>query len=181
MWRGQAGWRLPANLPSNNYQWQLTLCATNCFPPVPIGNLQITAPNRLWEEPSLPQSRQMAVQAGDVAILRSVAISPTSVTLLWQATAETADSYHVFIHLLDENGGIIAQSDGEPAGWTRPTSGWLPDEFLIDEHLLTMDNAGIQLAIGMYNPATGNRVPLFQDGNRLLDDQFLFEITTLSN
>ena len=32
----------------------------------------------------------------------------------------------------------MAQSDGIPANWTRPTTGWLPGEYITDAHTLTI-------------------------------------------
>jgi hypothetical protein len=67
------------------------------------------------------------------------------------------------VHLVDENGQIAAQSDGEPAGWTRPTTGWLPGEIIIDAHTLSLANVpagSYQLNIGLYDPVTGVRLAL---------------------
>ena len=46
-------------------------------------------------------------------------------TLFWQAQAPPGADYNVFVHLMDENGWIVAQTDSAPAGGLRPTSGWL--------------------------------------------------------
>jgi len=42
--------------------------------------------------------------------------------------------YVVFLHLLDEKGQIVAQRDIAPAGGTRPTSGWIAGEVVVDLH-----------------------------------------------
>jgi hypothetical protein len=50
----------------------------------------------------------------------------------------------------------MAQSDGVPAGWTRPTTGWLPGEYITDEHTLNIPDdapAGdYVLQAGLYSP-----------------------------
>jgi len=68
---------------------------------------------------------------------------------------------------LDEEGQIIAQSDAEPAGWSRPTTGWAVGEYVIDEHLLMLPEDGeagdLFLRAGLYDAATGRR--LLSDGS----------------
>jgi len=61
-----------------------------------------------------------------------------TVTLVWRAEVETRISYHVFLHLIGPGGALVAQSDGIPANWTRPTTGWLPGEYITDVHVLTI-------------------------------------------
>jgi hypothetical protein len=71
-------------------------------------------------------------------------------------------SYRVFVHLVDEAGHILDQSDAEPAGWTRPTTGWAPGEYVIDRHRLlipadvTLDQ--LALRVGLYDADTGLRL-----------------------
>ena len=82
-------------------------------------------------------------------------------TLLWRAEAEMPTSYRVFIHLVDANGQILAQTDGEPANWSRPTTGWVPGEYILDDHTLTLPPdlpAGASLRVGLYNPVTNQRL-----------------------
>ena len=168
-WRGQHPFRLPVNLASGDYQWQLAWCTEDeCDPSASsesiIGNLTINAPNRIFTAP--PLNRETNVQVAEIATLLGIQ-SPISnlqsLTLIWQANNETATSYRVFVHLINENGEIVAQSDGEPANWTRPTTGWLASEIIIDEHNFSVEElpAGTyQLNIGLYDPATGDRLEL---------------------
>ena len=69
---------------------------------------------------------------------------------------ELSESYRVFVHLLSEDGRIVAQADGLPAGWTRPTTGWLPGEFIIDRHTIalptTLPSGNYTLTTGLYLP-----------------------------
>ena len=82
--------------------------------------------------------------------------------LYWQAVTETDISYRVFIHLLDSDGNLITQADGEPQAWQRPTTGWLPTEIIEDPHTLNLPNdlpaGNYTLFIGLYNPQTGQRL-----------------------
>jgi hypothetical protein len=85
--------------------------------------------------------------------------------LVWQASATTEDSLNVFIHLQENaTGRIWAQSDTGPAEWTRPTTGWLPGEFIADLHRLSLPAdlppGAYTLWAGLYEPRSGARVPV---------------------
>ncbi len=54
-----------------------------------------------------------------------------AVTLVWQALRQPDDNYQVFVHLLDENGQIVAQSDAAPGGGYA-TGQWLDGEVVAD-------------------------------------------------
>lgn len=97
------------------------------------------------------------------------------VTLTWSTTAAIPDDYRVFVHLVDENGTLIAQHDGPAANGHYPTSWWLRGDTIRDPHRLplpaslTTDN--LALRVGMYNPGTLSRLPAYDaDGARLPND-----------
>jgi hypothetical protein len=54
----------------------------------------------------------------------------------------------------------VAQRDSVPADWTRPTRGWVAGEYVLDHHELELPHgtAGLRLRIGLYDPATGQRL-----------------------
>jgi len=101
-------------------------------------------------------------------------------TLRWQAKERIGQDYKVFVHLLDGEGRIVAQRDSEPVGGSRPTSGWGIGEEI-------WDNCGImlpkelpsgeyQLVVGMYDPTSGERLPIYGiDGERLPGDRVLLD------
>lgn len=95
-------------------------------------------------------------------------------TLYWQPSETTGERLKVFVHLLDSQGAIIGQSDSEPAAGERPTSSWLPDEFIADRHTVRVrDDATIgpaTLVVGLYDPATGQRVPWVDADGQVLSD-----------
>jgi mannosyltransferase len=84
------------------------------------------------------------------------------VDLRWQASQPVTDNYHVFVHLLDGQEQRIAQSDGQPALWTRPTSSWQPGEVIEDRHGLSLPASlpagDYQLIVGLYLPESGQRL-----------------------
>ncbi len=56
------------------------------------------------------------------------------VALYWHVNEALGEDYHSYVHLVDERGNIIAQSDHRPGGDYYPTSLWQPAETLLDEH-----------------------------------------------
>jgi hypothetical protein len=85
-------------------------------------------------------------------------------TLLWESLQPVEQSYHVFVHLLDERGAIAAQKDGQPVQWTRPTNSWRPGEQIADRYGIllpeTFAPGRYTMAVGLYDPVTGQRLPV---------------------
>jgi hypothetical protein len=115
----------------------------------------------------------VAVTFGDAIALERVGTLPTvcsgsvlPVALYWRATHPVAADYHVFVHLITAEGNIVAQSDGQPALWTRPTSTWSPGERIEDRHALSLP---VDLASGDYTLITGLYLP--DSGERLLSSK----------
>ncbi|MDX1686953.1 MAG: glycosyltransferase family 39 protein [Candidatus Promineifilaceae bacterium] len=164
--RGQHLLRLPARLESGAYRLWLEGTA--------LGTIRIEAPPRSFTPP--PYETGVNATFGGRAELAGYSLAPEvslgtagaslppslTVRLVWQSLLDMPTSYRVFVHLVDGTGGIVAQSDAEPAGWTRPTTGWAPGEYVVDEHVLTPPEEGVtgpfSLRVGLYDPATGERL-----------------------
>ncbi len=106
------------------------------------------------------------------------------ITLYWLAAEKPAESYLVFIHLVDaETGEIVAQIDRIPVDDLRPTSGWREGEVLTDKLALALaadlPPGEYQLNVGVYNPESGERLPLTIEGERLFNDQLTLDSVTL--
>jgi hypothetical protein len=98
---------------------------------------------------------------------------PVPITLYWQApVGDIPTAYTVFVHLLADDGRLIAQSDAIPAGGARPTNEWLAGEYVRDAHELVWREAGYagpaRLAVGLYDPLTGARLPTADGGDLFL-------------
>ena len=105
------------------------------------------------------------------------ATGPITVTLHWQALSGAIPTgYTVFVHLLADDGRLIAQHDGPPAGGARPTNEWLEGEYVSDTHELVWREAGYsgpaRLAVGLYDPLTGARLPTGEGDLFLLPGTF---------
>jgi hypothetical protein len=173
LWRGQHLLRLPAALESSEYTWRLSLYESSGRigeGEVDLGRLRVDAPERIWQAPPLQWSLD-AELGGQVTLLganvQPATIAPSApftVTLVWQGRAEMSTSLRVFLHLLGPDGSLLTQSDGEPANWTRPTTGWAPGEIILDQRTLTPPADALPgpytLLTGLYDPTTGDRLPL---------------------
>ncbi len=97
---------------------------------------------------------------------------PMRLTLYWQGLAEIDQEYTVFVHLLDAAGQLVAQWDAMPRDDALPTTYWLPGRVIDDPHLLALPQdiapGKYQLAVGLYDWATGERLPIQRlDGEAL--------------
>ncbi len=84
---------------------------------------------------------------------------PVQIHFAWEATGRPSADYTVFVHLVDESGQLIAQTE-QSIGFsstfvngTRPSTSltvWLPDE---------LPAATVSLVVGLYDSVTGQRLP----------------------
>ncbi len=76
-------------------------------------------------------------------------------TLFWQATQPIENRYKIFIHILNENGEIVAQRDSEPGGGLALTPGWVPEETVRDNHGVLLPtgiaSGPYQIRLGVYD------------------------------
>lgn len=84
------------------------------------------------------------------------------VALEWQSLRRVDHDYQVFVHLLNAQDEKLAQRDGQPVLWLRPTSTWQPGEKIVDRYgLLLPDDlppGQYRIAVGLYDPETNERL-----------------------
>ncbi len=84
--------------------------------------------------------------------------------LRWESLQPVDADYHVFVHLLDDRGEKVAQRDGQPVQWLRPTSTWQAGESIVDRYGIPLDAelpaGAYTIVVGLYNPVTGQRLPV---------------------
>jgi hypothetical protein len=88
--------------------------------------------------------------------------------------------YKVFTHIFDLDSGIpIAQDDAMPLRGGLPTRFWAPGEEVTDNISVDLSDApagSYGLAIGVYDPETGERLSvLLADGERPDDGRLVTE------
>jgi hypothetical protein len=100
------------------------------------------------------------VQPGDSLLL----------DLFWRTDAPLSERYKVFVHVLDQNGQIVAQTDREPGGGQKPTTNWGMHEQIVDRYgvLIPEDTppGTYSIEIGLYDFA-GTRLPVSAGGDAL--------------
>ena len=98
-------------------------------------------------------------------------------TLEWEARSDVRDDYKVFVHLLDGEGRVVAQRDSVPVGGSRPTATWRRGEEISDNYGVIVPGNTHQgryrLAVGMYRPTTGERLPFASGDVEIVDDALL--------
>lgn len=126
---------------------------------------------RVMRPPSEPVA-QVDVAGGPIR-LRSVAVAPAqvgevlSVVLYWEGVSPVAESYTVFMHLVDAAGQMVAQQDNVPAQGLAPTNTWAAGALIRDPYRLrlppTAAAGSYQLLVGFYT-AVGRQSITLTDG-----------------
>lgn len=84
-------------------------------------------------------------------------------TLYWESVTAVVENYKVFIHIVDENGTIVAQTDRLPVNGLAPTWRWQPGDLVRDVHQIPLPSdltpGRYQVRVGLYTEANG-RLPL---------------------
>ena len=95
-------------------------------------------------------------------------------TLYWEATHNPTGDYTVFTHLLDPSGQMYGQRDNQPQSGMYPTYLWDKRERIQDEYELTIAPdaplGDYQIAVGMYDLQTLERLPIVDQNGTLLPD-----------
>jgi 4-amino-4-deoxy-L-arabinose transferase-like glycosyltransferase len=190
--RTQANLRPPADLPDGRYRLiaglyrrsngQRLRISSGGTDHLDLGTVTMTgrAHNVSAPAPSHPATARFGSLAQLVGYDLNAPATPRPgdrlpLTLHWQAASTGERPYTVFVHLVNpESTQLVGAGDGEPGMAHFPTTGWVPGEYLADEHFLAIDSATppgtYRIAIGLYDPTTGQRL-LLPDGA----DQFLLE------
>lgn len=131
-----------------------SFAAFQSFPGSQLSLYVLAAP----QAPAVP----LAVTLGDSVRLTGFSLEsdqvqagqPLLLTLFWEGMRPMDRDYTVFVHLVDENGQLVAQTDGQPGGGTRPTSGWQPGEGVQDSYAVPLATdiapGDYTLQVGMY-------------------------------
>ncbi len=161
----------PDEMPPGEYALELAFSRPNLAPlgePTRIATLTRPADvSRVLLAPDHP----LEIAVGDVITLagydapeRLAPGDTLRVALIWQARNAVAGDFKVFVHVVAPDGTLAAQADAAPVNWMYPTTAWQPGETIRDVHVIPLDAAlprgDYRVAVGMYDPATGVRLPL---------------------
>ncbi len=180
---------IPVDMPAGVVElWLRPLAADGAAwgEPFRAGQVEVIALDRQFVlPPDVPVLRhdrfgeQMVLQGAALPTAPLTVGETLSLTLYWQVAQKPDQIVSAFVHLLDENGQLVAQSDQWPGG--LPAHLWATGQIIGDSHTLSLpDDAppGLyRLAIGLYYPANGLRLPAFDaDGRAHPNDQIILPL-----
>ncbi len=172
----------PQGIPAGAYRLELAFYRPNQAPlgaPLVLATLQ--SPPTVSLDPPRPENSLQMTFGEDIQLVgydapaRAAPGDTVLMALYWRALVAIPTDYKVFIHLLGDNGEVLAQDDAQPAHWTYPTTEWQPGEYIRDEHLLHLPPAtprgDWRLTVGIYAAETGERLPVRGADGVLLPEQ----------
>ncbi|MFN8484817.1 MAG: glycosyltransferase family 39 protein [Anaerolineae bacterium] len=174
---GQYDYLVDADTPGGDYAVTVTLVGDDGQPvgeAAEIGRLTVRPVAVSLQPPSIGHSVQATL--GDRVGLAGYDLAQGSVkpggnvelTLYWHPQGRLDRSLKVFTHVVGPDGKIIGQADAIPANGGRPTTGWRPGEYIADRYVIPLErNAApgrYQIEVGLYDAATGERLPVKVDG-----------------
>ncbi|TEU16305.1 MAG: hypothetical protein E3J21_10915 [Anaerolineales bacterium] len=123
------------------------------------------------------QGRQVSLTGYKVDKTEVKAGETINVALYWRAQRKMEEDYTVFVHLVDEEGTIWGQHDGQPVNGYYPTSFWDQDEVVKDKHAFVVGEdtppGKYWIEVGMYRLADGQRLTIVDQDGQVLDDKAL--------
>lgn len=163
VWRGQHRVYVPGNLNSGLYTVAVQIDDTY----ITVGEMRVTTPERVYERPQVENALDAKWENGIALIGYDTSV--TEVTLYWETGTQINTSLRLFVHVLDADERIVAQTDNVPVDWTRPTTGWAVSEFIVTVHdFADVALADYELRIGWYDPLTGDRTVLLNGDDSLV-------------
>jgi len=150
-----------------------------------LGPIKVGRPRAVWEaEAAAMEHEARAGLAGKVTLLGydlpdrfPQPGSRLRVVLYWQAQTTMTRDYTVFAHLLDGEGRLRAQHDGQPQAGHYPTSIWAPGEIVRDAFDIAIPPdtpvGTYQLRVGMYDLATMERLEVREGPPGVADNSIL--------
>jgi len=183
LWRDWHDLAVAADLPSGEYHLIIALKKEEVEGEIDLGMVKVEGRPRQFAPP--PIEDPLVAQLGESVKFLGYQLSAETVkpgetlhlTLYWQALAEMSASYTVFTHLLDKDNHIWGQKDSLPGDGTLPTTGWVEGEFIADEYDIVVKpetpTGEYMLEIGMYEAATGQRLPVVDERGETLGDRIV--------
>jgi hypothetical protein len=175
--RGWLSARISPALEPGLYKLEMQLTSAdtpgNELARLPIGEFTVTG----WPRNFEPPRPQVTVNAtfGTLATLIGLdantdSLSPgdtLDVLVYWQAVDKFDQDYTSFVQLIGPDGRLYGQVDHTPGDGQFPTTGWIPGEYIADASQVSLaadaPSGKYQVAVGMYDPNTGERLPITGD------------------
>jgi hypothetical protein len=120
---------------------------------------RVTTPLRTFDAPDGMIDASEAVWANGLTLLGHLQNPDGTLVLVWRAESPQTQPLRRFAHLVDANGQIAHVTDGAPADWSRPVTGWMVGEIVLDP-LPVPPSSGQTVRLGWYDPRTGTRLTI---------------------
>lgn len=191
LWRDWHDLRLSSDMQSGEFQLAVRLAGAEARDPAEatLGQVEVQGRARTFQVPAIDHA--LVAQLGERIRLLGYDLGEEQIaaggilhlTLYWQALAECDVSYTVFTHLLDENSRIWGQKDNPPGRGALPTTGWVPGEVIVDEYEIQVNanapSGEYLVKVGMYEAATGQRLPISDQAGKALGDHILLDTSVV--
>jgi hypothetical protein len=162
---------IPAELSGGKYHLQAGVGDTL----IALTSLDITPRYHQYSVPSMQQPLGVEFDQGITLLgydLQAPHVRPyefMTVTMYWRASEPITTGYKVSLQLLTPDLRMAGQDDSIPVRWTYPTTAWLPDEIISDEHVveinaLAVPDSHVMLIALLYEEETGRRLMVEQAG-----------------
>ncbi len=129
------------------------------------------APVEAAPEPAAVFGETLQLVSAEIA---SATDEQLQLELVWTAGRQPEQPLKIFVHMVDREGRIVAQSDSFPAAGQWPSSWWQPGLYLREQHTLALsapfDSDNYEILIGVYDPITGERLPARAGSGELIGD-----------
>jgi hypothetical protein len=184
--------RLDPTLPAGSYILVFSVLAPDGKPlwseDEALTTIEVLPRERLFELPS-DITHSLHFVLGNMVNLLGFDLSHTRanpgdtlpLTIYWQASGPTDLNYTLFVHLVGPDGFLHGQVDQFPDAGAAPTTSWAPGQVVIDEISLPVasdaPSGTYHVAVGMYDAASGGRLPITDaSGDLLPDDQVILPV-----
>ena len=162
--------QLPPGTPPGTYSIELSLTAGRDGPALPVQGrpeetfaplMNLTLDRAVPLEISIETTRSEEMEHGIHFLGYSLGKTlyhpgeTLCITLFWQSRQTVYPNLVVFVHLLDDQGNLVAQHDGVPDEGRRPTPFWQPGSVVADRHCILLSSDLLPgryvLSVGMYD------------------------------
>jgi 4-amino-4-deoxy-L-arabinose transferase-like glycosyltransferase len=141
------------------------MCAVACYALLGVLNPAFARPRQVGDRELARISGPLDIELGDLVRLVGYEVSSTSaapggelaVKIYWEALRRADQNYVVFVHLLSDEGPMVAQRDTYPGLGRYPTIAWEPGRIFADTYRLHIPETAYSpdtgyLQVGMYLP-----------------------------
>jgi len=179
---GYYGLTIPDDVVPDEYVVEMTLAPTNSdwvFNQSETMSFPLMVSETACEEVTLPQlADPLDLRFGDEIRLlgyeTNLDETDLVLTLYWQGQQRMGTDYKVFVHFFDaETGQMVVQNDAMPREWSYPTTFWPPGKLVDDAVTLDLNgvaNGRYAIAVGLYNPQSGERLPVTDSAGEPIPD-----------